>query len=64
MLSTGDDNISYKKVMANLSKKQLEEVGTERTTERPINNILKEIKILEDEKNRIENCVHICRSKV
>ena len=44
MLSTGDDNISYKKVMANLSKKQLEEVGTERTTGRPINNILKEIK--------------------
>mgnify|MGYP006346429049 CR=1 FL=1 len=46
MLSTGDDNISYKKVMANLSKKQLEEVGTERTTGRPINNILKEIKCI------------------
>ena len=63
MLSTGDDNISYKKVMANLSKKQLEEVGTERTTERPINNILKEIKILEDEKNRIENCEYDSKSK-
>ena len=63
MLSTGDDNISYKKVMANLSKKQLEEVGTERTTERPINNILKEIKILEDEKNKIENCEYDSKSK-
>ena len=63
MLSTGDDNISYKKVMANLSKKQLEEVGTERTTGRPINNILKEIKILEDEKNKIENCEYDSKSK-
>ena len=63
MLSTGDDNISYKKVMANLSKKQVEEVGTERTTGRPINNILKEIKILEDEKNKIENCEYDSKSK-
>ena len=63
MLSTGDDNISYKKVMANLSKKQLEEVGTERTTGRPINNILKEIKVLEDEKNKIENCEYDSKSK-
>lgn len=49
--------------MANLSKKQLEEVGTERTTGRPINNILKEIKILEDEKNKIENCEYDSKSK-
>ena len=63
MLSTGDDNISYKKVMANLSKKQVEEIGTERTTGRPINNILKEIKILEDEKSKIENCEYDSKSK-
>ena len=44
-------------------KKQLEEVGTERTTGRPINNILKEIKILEDEKNKIENCEYDSKSK-
>ena len=63
MLSTGDDNISYNKVMANLSKKQIEEIGTERTVGRPINNILKEIKVLEDEKSKIENCEHDSRDK-
>ena len=63
MLSTGDDNISYKKVMSNLSKKQIEEIGTERTTGRPINNILKEINNLEEEINKIENCECDSKSK-
>ena len=63
MLSTGDDNISYNKVMSNLSKKQIEEIGTERTTGRPINNILKEINTLEEEINKIENCECDSKSK-
>lgn len=63
MLSTGDDNISYNKVMSNLSKKQIEEIGTERTTGRPINNILKEINNLEEEINKIENCECDSKSK-
>ena len=33
ILSSGEDNISYKKVINNLSKKLLEEVGTERSAE-------------------------------
>ena len=63
MLSTGDDNISYNKVMSNLSKKQIEEIGTERTTGRPINNILKEIKALQEEKSKIENCEYDSKSR-
>lgn len=43
ILSSGEDNISYKKVSANLSKKLIEEVGTERTVDRPINNIREEL---------------------
>ena len=47
ILSSGEDNISYKKVINNLSKKLLEEVGTERSTDRPINKALEELKELE-----------------
>ena len=43
ILSSGEDNISYKKVMTNLSKRLLEEVGTERSTDRPINKIKDEL---------------------
>ena len=39
ILSSGDDNTSYKKSIATLNKKLIEEVGTERTTGRPINNV-------------------------
>ena len=55
LISTGNDNISYKKVIEKLNKKLIEEVGTERTTERPINIIEEKIENLEKEKINIEN---------
>ena len=54
ILSTGEETISYKKAIEKLNKKLLEEVGTERTTERPINIINKKIEKLNHEKNNIE----------
>ena len=54
VVSSGDDNTSYKRTMDKLNKKLLDEVGTARTTERPINIIEKEIKELETEKNELE----------
>lgn len=54
ILSTGEEKISYKKAIEKLNKKLLEEVGTERTTERPINIINKKIEKLNHEKNNIE----------
>ena len=64
ILSTGEENISYKKAMEKLNKKQLEEIGTERTNERPINIInsainkikgeVKEINLEKEIKNEIE----------
>ena len=54
VVSSGDDNTSYKKTMDKLSKKLLDEVGTSRTTERPINIIEEEIKHIEADKNELE----------
>ena len=50
VVSSGDDNVSYKKTIDKLNKKLLEEVGTARTTERPINIVEDEIKKIELEK--------------
>lgn len=46
LVSTGDDTVSFKKLMDKLNKKQLDEVGTSRSTERPMNILL----------DRIETC--------
>lgn len=37
LVSTGDESISYKKVIDKINKKQLEEIGSDRTSGRPIN---------------------------
>ena len=54
LISTGDDNISFKKSMEKLNKKLIEEVGTNRTTDRPINIIEEKIKKLKENTNNIE----------
>ena len=54
LISSGDDNISYKKTTEKISKKLLEEVGTDRTTERPINIVENNIKRLEIKKQELE----------
>lgn len=54
IVSSGDDNTSYKKTMDRLNKKLLDEVGTNRTTERPINIINDEIDSIERDKKGLE----------
>ena len=44
VLSTGSDNVSYKKALTRLKDKQTEEVGTDRTIGRPINIIKNDLK--------------------
>ncbi len=39
LITTGEDNISYEKAIEKINKKQLEEIGTERSREKPINVI-------------------------
>ena len=59
ILSSGEDNVSYKKVMEKLSKKLIEEVGTERTVGRPINEVTEKIKEIKLKKEELNNCSNI-----
>lgn len=54
VVSSGDDNVSYKKAMDKLNKRVLEEVGTSRTWGRPMNVIEEEIKSIETDKEDVE----------
>ncbi len=45
LLETGEDKISYKKAVEKLNKMQLEKIGTERSREKPINIVRKNIDI-------------------
>ena len=52
MVGTGDDNVSYKRAIERLERKQLSEVGTERSREKPINVLARKI---ENTENKIED---------
>lgn len=54
LVSSGDDSISYKKSLEKITRRQNEEIGTDRTFQRPINIINNKIKKLLDEKNKLE----------
>ena len=61
LVGTGEDNVSYKRAIDRINRRQLEEIGTERSREKPINEekinkleneneILKEIKLIKENK--------------
>jgi len=52
--TTGSENISYKKTMDKINKRQLEEIGTERSSGRPINIVNNKIANLQEEIKEIE----------
>lgn len=52
--STGEYNISFQKIINKLNKKQLEEIGTKRSQDRPINIIENKINKLQQEKEILE----------
>ena len=54
LVGTGDDNISYKIAMDRINRRQLDEIGTERSREKPINIINRKIENLENEKKELE----------
>lgn len=54
LISSGDDSISFKKSLDRLNKRQNEEVGSDRTFQRPINNVTNRINKLMDEKLSLE----------
>lgn len=54
LLSTGEENISYKKTIDKLNKKLVEEVGNERTVGRPINIICDRLNRIKEEQENIQ----------
>lgn len=58
-VSSGDDNISYKKTLSTITKLQGEKVGTDRTQNRPINIVNADIKKLEEKRKDLEEIKEI-----
>lgn len=54
LVSSGDDNISFKKSLEKINKNQNEEVGTERTSQKPINIVENKIHKLLEQKKSLE----------
>ena len=54
LASTGDDSISYKKAIDKLNKKQLDEIGTDRSQGKPINIVKNEIAQYETKLQNLE----------
>ena len=57
IVETGEENISFEKIINKLNKKQIEEIGTQRTQDRPINNIEKKLKKINEEKELLKNYI-------
>ena len=53
LVSTGDDNISFRKSIEKLNKMQTENIGNDRTKQRPINIVNENIQKLQQEKKKI-----------
>ena len=54
LVGTGDDNVSYKRAIDRIDRRRLDEIGTERSREKPLNIIEKNIQKLEQEKQNLE----------
>ena len=61
LVSTGSDNISYQKAKEKINKKLVEEIGSDRTTNRPINILNDKIKKLNEKENKIEEYKNILK---
>lgn len=57
LVSTGEDNVSYGKIINKLNKRQLEEIGTGRSQDRPINIISKRMSEIGEEKESLSKYV-------
>ena len=54
LVGTGDDNVSYKRAIDRINRRQLDEIGTQRSREKPINIIERNIENLQKEKEELE----------
>ena len=54
IVTSGDENISYQKTLDKINKMQLENVGTDRTKEKPLNLVNTRIEELQNAKEKLE----------
>ena len=54
LVGTGEDNVSYRIAMDRITRKQRDEIGSEKSREKPINILTREIEDLEKEKNELQ----------
>ena len=54
LVGTGEDNVSYKRALDRINRRQLDEIGTERSREKPINVVSRKINELENEQIELE----------
>ena len=59
LVGTGEDNVSFKRAMDRMDRRRLDEIGTDRSRERPINIVNKRIDELEKEKQELEKYENI-----
>ena len=59
LVGTGDDNVSFRIAIDRINRRQLDEIGTERSREKPINIVNREIEELEAQKEDLEKYVNI-----
>lgn len=59
LVGTGEDNVSFKRAMDRIDRRRLDEIGTDRSRERPINIVTKRIYELEKEKQELEKYENI-----
>ena len=59
LVDTGEDNISYKKAVEKINKIQLDKIGTERSREKPINILRKNIEKNEEKINELKKYENI-----
>ena len=54
LVGTGEDNVSYRIAMDRITRKQRDEIGSEKSREKPINVLTREIENLEEQKNELQ----------
>ena len=54
LVGTGNDNVSYKRAVDRINRRQLDEIGTGRSREKPINILDRKIQNLEKEKDELK----------
>ena len=74
LAGTGDDNLSYKKIIDRLNKKQIEEIGSDRSQGRPINIVrekmkniqfvLKELSLYQKDKHSLDEKKELYHGKI